>query len=289
MPLSRFFWASQRISRLIPDTFSLRNTEIIRARRKYAQVIAGLTLLFCGLTAVPGFAREQITLPPQALAFEPNQGQVGDDTAFLARGKGYLLYLRPTEATLALKSPSARGTTKVLRLRLLGATSRAKTLGQVPLPGHHNYYIGNDPARWHTHIPTYAKVAATGVYPGIDMVYYGKDGMLEYDFMVAAGADPRAIRLGFDGVDKLEVNRHGELLISVGKAQLVQHPPYAYQNIGDKRLPVSARYAVRGRTVTLALGDYAHQRPLIIDPALSYSSFLGGSDNDEAQAVAVDG
>ena len=227
--------------------------------------------------------------PTAAPGLRAQSGAGGQRCGVSRPGQGYLLYLRPTEAILALKSPSpAAATAKPIRLRLLGAKGHPGIAGQDRLPGHRNYYIGNDPARWHTRVPTYVRVAATGVYPGIDMVYYGKDGKLEYDFRVAAGADPRAIRLGFDGVDKLEVNHKGELLLTAGKARLVQHAPYAYQNIGSKQVAVTARYALRGRTVTLALGDYDHRRPLIIDPALSYSSYLGGSGKDEAQAVAVD-
>lgn len=290
MPSSLSPWVSRRIARQIPDPPPSRDPLRVPARRKRPPLFVGISLLLSGLAIGPSFAGEQLTLPPKTLAFEPNQGQADRSVEFLARGKGYLLYLRPTEAVLALKSPSptAAGTPKPLRMRLLGATAKAKTAGQAHLPGRHNYYVGNDPARWHTNIPTFAKVVATGVYPGVDLVYYGKEGMLEYDFMVAAGADPRAIRLGFDGADKLRVNHKGELLITAGKAQLVQHPPYAYQNIADKRVPVAARYALRGRTVSLDLGDYDHHRPLIIDPALSYSSYLGGSSDDKAQAVAVD-
>jgi hypothetical protein len=288
-PLSS--WVFQRKSRPSPVPPPSPYAVKPPVRHRFDRLVAaGMTLMLCGLASGPGFAREQLTLTPQPLTFEPNLGQTGAAATFLARGKGYILYLRPTEAILALKAPSqAVGKTKRIRMHLLGAAAHARTVGQAPLPGRHNYYVGNNPALWRIGIPTYAKVAATGVYPGIDMVYYGKEGLLEYDFMVAAGADPRAIRLGFDGADKLRVNRKGELLITTGKAQLIQHAPYAYQDIAGKRVPVSARYTLHKRIVSLALGGYDRNHPLIIDPALSYSSYLGGSSNDKAQAVAVDG
>ena len=290
MPSPLYSWVFLRISRPTLPHPPLRKAVKTSLHHGYIHFLTGMAFFLCGLISLPSSAAEQITLPTQALAFEPNQGQAGgNNVEFLARGKGYLLYLRPTEAVLALKSPSsAAGNPKPLRMRLLGAAAHAKTVGQTPLPGRHNYYVGNDPARWHTNIPTYGKVAATEVYPGIDMVYYGKEGLLEYDFNVAAGGDPRDIRLGFDGADKLQVNPKGELLISAGKAQLIQHAPYAYQDIAGKRVPVSARYTLHKHIVSLALGDYDHRHPLIIDPALSYSSYLGGRGNDKAQAVAVD-
>ncbi len=252
--------------------------------------ISGIALILGYLFSGAGFA-QKYDIPLQNLAFEPNQGQLLSGKAdFLARGKGYLLYLRPTEAILALKGPlSGPSHKKPLRMHLLGAATHAITAGLDPLPGRHNYYIGNDPAHWHTDIPTYAKVAASGVYPGIDLVYYGREGMLEYDFKVAAGIDPRIIRLGFDGADKLKVNPAGELIIKAGEAQLIQHAPYAYQDIAGKRVAVTARYALRpGGKIGFALGDYDRRYPLIIDPALSYSSYLGGSNEDKALAVATD-
>ena len=284
-----YSWVFQQISSLSHTPPPLPQAVKSSVRHRHTHLVAGLALVLCALASGPSFAREQLTLPTQPLAFEPDQGQAGGNAEFLARGNGYLLYLRPTEAILALKNTSSgTGRLKPLHMRLLGATPRAKIAGLAPLPGRHNYYVGNNPARWHTNIPTYGKVTATGVYPGIDMVYYGKEGLLEYDFMVAAGADPRLIRLGFGGADKLQVSAKGELLITAGKAQLVQHAPYAYQNIADQQIPVAARYTLHGRTVSLALGDYDHRRPLIIDPALSYSSYLGGSGDDKALAVATD-
>ena len=289
MPLSFHPWISHSIHQLA-FLATARHNQKSSPQGSQLRLTAGFVLLLAGLViATSSVAGTQSILPAQNLAFEPNQGQAHGNVAFLARGKGYLIYLRPTEAVVALRSPSpGSATPKPLRMRLLNTAAHPAIAGESTLPGHHNYYVGNDPTHWHTNIPTYAKVAATGVYPGIDMVYYGKEGQLEYDFMVAAGADPRAIRMRFDGADKLQITRQGELLITTGKARLIQHPPYAYQRLGNKQVPVTARYILKGRTVSLDLGAYDRKRPLVIDPALTYSSYLGGPGDDVAQAVAVD-
>jgi hypothetical protein len=225
-------------------------------------------------------------LPAQPLAFEANQGQSAAEVAYLARGPGYLLYLTPTEAVLDL--PDAGTVGRVLRMGLVGAAAHPRITAMAPLPGKHNYYIGDDPARWRTDIPTYGEVAYAGVYPGIDLLYHGHNGMLEYDFHIAPGADPAAVGLRFTGADRLAVNGDGDLVITVGGAQVVHHAPYAYQTLGDTRHAVAARYVIHGEAVAFQVGDYDTGRPLVIDPALNYSSFLGGSSDDEAYAVKAD-
>ena len=245
-----------------------------------------LTLLACFTVAAAHAMQPPLKLAPQPLAFEPNQGQTSDQVAYVARGKGYILFLEPTEAVLSLKTPSAP---KVLRMRLLDASPQARIQGNAALPGRHNYYIGNDPKRWHTGIPTYGKVLSKGVYPGIDMIYHGKEGRLEYDFMVAPHADPHAIRLAFAGDDSMAVNAQGDLILKVGGERVVHRAPYAYQTIHGTEVPVDAAYAIKGKTVSIKLGHYDTTKPLIIDPALIYASYLGGTGDDEARAIAVDG
>src|SRR5258708_6676700 len=142
------------------------------------------------------------------LAFELNQGQVptsgeGAAVRFLARGKGYSLYLTPQKAILSLRQ-KASGPAKELHLNLEGANPKALAEGLETLPGVSNYYIGNDPSHWHANVPLYAKVKIKDAYPGIDMVYYGNQGKLEYDFIVKPGADPSAIRLAFGGTEGME-------------------------------------------------------------------------------------
>src|SRR2546430_4743264 len=162
------------------------------------------------------------------LHFEANRGQTHRDVRFLARGAGYSLFLTPTEAVLTLikpeplaRQPAARGSSRprgpvtgvVLRMTLAGANPDPRVTGLEELPGKANYFIGNDPAKWRTNVPTYAKVRYREVYPGIDLVYYGNQRQLEYDFVVAPGADPKRIVLGFQGAERLEINAEGEFVL----------------------------------------------------------------------------
>ncbi|MGA7359234.1 MAG: hypothetical protein WBW70_10290, partial [Candidatus Sulfotelmatobacter sp.] len=154
------------------------------------------------------------------LIFEPNQGQADSSVKFVSRGSGYSLYLDPTGAVLAMQtarpaSPGHSGPRRSLesvRMRLVGANPAAPVTGSDLLPGRSNYFIGNDPKNWHTGIPQFAGVHYQSVYPGIDLVFYGSQGRLEYDFKVAAGADPSQAELQFDGATKLELSG-GDLIL----------------------------------------------------------------------------
>ncbi len=150
-----------------------------------------------------------------------------------------------------------------------------------------NYFIGNDPSRWRSGVPSYDKVRAAGVYPGIDVVYHGHERKLEYDFVVAPGADPGRIRLSFEGADKLTIDAAGNLLISTRLGDITHHKPLAYQEINGERRRVPAAYSIRHGAVELALGNWDRERVLVIDPTLDYSTFLGGSSDDFGTAIAV--
>ena len=161
--------------------------------------------------------------------------------------------------------------------------------GAEALPGLTHYYRGNDPGAWATNVPTFGRVRATGIYPGIDLEYYGRGRQLEYDFLVAPGADPSQIVLTFDGVDQATLDATGDLLLQVGTRTIRQHRPVAYQSIGDGRRAVRAAYRLVGsQQAAIELGDYDRERPLIIDPVLAYSSYFGGSGDDAVRAIAVD-
>ena len=241
------------------------------------------------------------------LGFEDNQGQTDSRVRFLSRGVGYSLFLTPTEAVLALRKgrtekPERRfagsklagesskvGAQAVLRMQLAGGNTRAGMIGLDELPGKSNYFIGNDPAQWRTNVPNYRKVAARGVYPGIDLVYYGSQRRLEYDFVIAAGADPRAIRLAFEGANHLRIDSQGSLIASVQGGEVSFERPIAYQEApGGAKQPVVARYVIKGRrSVGFEVGKHDPGRSLIIDPTLAYSTYLGGSSIDGANAIAV--
>src|SRR5258706_829084 len=237
------------------------------------------------------------------LQFEANRGQTHKDVRFLSRGPGYSLYLTGAEAVLvltntnadakrstqALSKAKAQPKSVALRMSLLGAARKPQVTGLDELPGKANSFIGKDRSQWRTNVPTYAKVQYHDVYPGIDLVYYGNQRQLEYDFVVAPGADPKKIVLGFKGTDKLEIDAEGDLVLHASGGDVRQHKPIIYQEIDRVRQEIDGRYVIKsGKRVGLQLAAYDTSRPLIVDPVLSYSTFLGGGGNDIARSVAAD-
>ena len=238
-------------------------------------------------------ARTEPALPPLItdsygklpLSFEANRGQTARQVKFLARGPGYTLFLTGDAAVLSLRRQKANA---VLRMKLQGANARASVTGADALTGKSNYFIGGDSRQWRTNVPTYAGVKYAAVYPGIDLVYHGNQRLLEYDFLVAPGADPRVIGIRFQGARKLTVNREGELVIGLGGSELIEHAPVVYQELGGQRQTVAGRYVLRGRgSVGFSVAKYDRSQPLVIDPTLAYSTALGGS-LDTIAGVAVD-
>ena len=227
------------------------------------------------------------------LSFEANVGQAEGDVDFLARGSGYTLFLKSAEAVLALRQAAParpeRPSGAVLRMQLSGADPYAAVTGALRLLGKANYFIGNDPTRWRTDVSTYGRVLYKDIYPGIDLAYYGDQGQLEYDFLVAPGTDPSVIGLRYAGVDTMEVDSHGDLILKVAGAEIRQRKPLIYQENGDIRREVAGGYSIRGRDeIKFAVGTYDLSRPLVIDPVLVYSTYLGGSVQDEGHGIAVD-
>lgn len=243
------------------------------------------------------------------LQFMANAGQADAQIKFSAQGQGYGLYLKPSEALLTLsKLPprnSDRGAaadsgglgekpayrpiqTSELHLRLKDATTAPSMSGLDELPGKVNYLIGNNPDKWRTNIATYKKVLYKDVYPGIDLLYYGNQGHLEYDFVVGAGSNPRRIEMVFGGVEDIRTDENGDLLLSTPAGEIRQRKPLAYQESGGVHREVAANYHVKGERISFELGDYDHTRPLVIDPVLVYSTLLGGSGYEEGRAIAVD-
>ena len=226
------------------------------------------------------------------LIFEPNQGQSDPEVKFLAHGGGYGIFLTDKQAVLTLRH-SAAGTQRsvpqasVVRMMLEGASANSVVSGSEELPGKSNYFIGNDPAKWHTDIPQFARVRYREVYPGIDLVYYGKQGQLEYDFEVGSGGDPGQVILRFQGAGNLVISRDGDLVLGVGDGHVTLQAPRIYQRFGDEERKVDGRFELRGKDqVGFALGAYDQGRTLVIDPVLTYSTYLGGS-GDEACTVIL--
>jgi uncharacterized protein (TIGR03437 family) len=237
------------------------------------------------------------------LAFEPNAGQTAPEVRFLTRGRGMTTFFTDTEAVMVLRKSQQRsreafhrlGTPPkveqtVIRMKLEGATKLRQAVGLEELPGVSNYFIGNDPKKWRTDLPHYARVRYEGVYPGIDLVWYGNQRQLEYDFVVAPGADPRQIQVAYEGANSVGVGKGGELVLRTALGEVRQQRPRVYQEIGGKRVEVAARYALVARNqVRFELAQYDRKRELRIDPlVLVYSTYLGGSGEEWGEAIAVD-
>jgi len=222
------------------------------------------------------------------LSFEPNEKQTNSaNVKFLARGDGYILFLTGNDAVFSMRKSAQSGT--VMRMSLLGANKNPSFSGMEELPGKSNYIIGNKPELWHTNIPTYRKVAEHNIYPGIDLVYYGTQRQLEYDFVIAPGVSPNKIQIAFQGPNNIHKNTNGDLVLSAaGNEDMVLHKPVAYQQIGSEKQLVAANYVLNGKDgVAFAIGNYDRSRTLIVDPILAYSTYLGGSGIDGANAIAI--
>jgi centrosomal CEP192-like protein/beta-propeller repeat-containing protein len=243
------------------------------------------------------------------LTFEENLGQTDARVKFLARGSGYTVFLSEDEiATLRLAASSddpvgslrgsARSSTSArpakysdaaVQLSLLGANQHARIEGNDLQPGRSNYFIGNDPTRWQRNVPHYARVKYEGVYPGVDLVYYGHQGQLESDYILAPGADPAQIGLQIKGAGAVKLDSQGALVLSTAAGDVVLHKPFAYQETGEGRREVAANFVQHGPyLVGFHVAPYDTRQPLIIDPVVVYSTYLGGSGREAANGIAVD-
>jgi len=263
------------------------------------------------------------------MSFEANRGQSAEPVRFLARGDGYGLFLTGKEAVLTLRTPASKGAparlhpygvsyppsgslsggsaatmsetqarsdgdlgrwkTDVVRMQLAGANAAVEPVGVDRLPGSSNYFFGNDPAKWHNDIPNFGKVRYAGVYPGVDLVYYGNQRQLEYDFVVAPGANSKPIRLRFAGARELKLDGDGNLAIVATNGSIAFRKPMVYQNVNGARIPIAGRFQLLANNeVGFSLGNYDHSTPLVIDPVLSYSTYFGGTDAEFVVAVTSD-
>ncbi len=238
------------------------------------------------------------------LRFEANLGQTDSRVKFVSRGADSALFLTATDAVLTLDEPSEHGDVAqnslhamqpvnrnrtALRMSLEGADTSAEVRGLASLPGKSNYFVGNDPRSWRTNVPVYSKVKYRSVYPGVDLVYYGSNRALEYDFVVAPRADPARIRLKLDGADGTSIATNGDLVMTTSAGEVRLARPHVFQREGHTQKPVDGGYFLASAgEVGLRLGPYDRNRELIIDPVLQYSTFLGGTNSDAAFAIAVD-
>ncbi|MFI5097235.1 MAG: SBBP repeat-containing protein [Candidatus Acidiferrales bacterium] len=235
------------------------------------------------------------------LSFEQNVGQTAQEVRFVSHGPGYELFLTPKEAVLALRAPvshdlsprhrfetaralreaSRARTMTAVRMRFEGANPTAQISGTNELLKKTNYFIGSDPRRWHADVPSYRRVKYAGIYPGVDVVFYGNRRQLEYDFVVAPGADPRAIRLDLEGARHLRISGRGDVVLSVPGGEVLLQKPVVYQIVRGERREIKGRYALgKNHEVTFSVPSYDRSEPLILDPVLNYSTYLGGSSDE---------
>ena len=223
------------------------------------------------------------------MAFEPNVGQSEDRVRYQARGRGYAVYVTDAEVVLALAGAPGAGGRDALRMRFVGAGA-PRLAAERELPGKSNYLMGADERQWHRDVPTFEAVRLAGVYDGIDAVLYGTQRQLEYDFVVAPGADPSRIRVRFEGHESAVVDESGELVLRMRDGEVRQHRPTVFQRDAAGTRRVVARAVLTGDgEIGFDLGEYDRTKPLVVDPAIVYGHYLGGGGGDDyAYAVAVD-
>ncbi len=267
-----------------------------------------------GTVTAAARGRIQASVAALPLAFEKNQGQTDAQVEYLARGNGYTLFLTANDAVFSLHSRSAsapssvrrgaalhsnsqqrtkkseKDSTAVIRMQLVGANSLAQVAASGLLPGKSNYFIGNEPSQWRSGVPHYARVSYQDVYPGVNLAYHGAERQTEFDFVVAAGANPAPIGFHFTGAQGLKTDDAGNLVIASAAGDVVLHKPVAYQEQNGARQTVDAQFALNASNVSFKLGTYDHNRELVIDPSVSYeySTYLGGAGADEGEAIAFD-
>ncbi|MGB2592707.1 MAG: SBBP repeat-containing protein, partial [Candidatus Acidiferrum sp.] len=247
------------------------------------------------------------------LSFESDvNGPVGQHW-FAAAGRGYRLSLFPQEAVLDLIAPSKNTVTNppltrhgrhshfavshsdslqaknhsTLHLTVVNGSPNAQISGLEELPGKTLYFEGKDSRKWRTSVRNYARVQYRGIYPGVDLLYYGNQHQLEYDFIVAPGANPDQIRLSVSGASRVELDRQGNLLLATEQGEVLLRKPVVYQQMDNTRREVASNFRVEGQEVSFAVGDYDRSRQLVIDPSLNYATYLGRSVNDKVNAIGL--
>lgn len=239
-------------------------------------------------TRAEKMANENLLKQTAALSFEANQGQAPAKTRFLVRKHQFAIGLSATHASMSMRNAQCQ-CSKNINLHFLGSNPEAQAIGDQLLDEKTNYLLGNDPQNFHTNIPHYARARFEQVYPGIDVVYYGDGGRLKYDIVVAPGTNPDVIKIRFDGVEKTKLDRDGTLLLNMPGGRIVQPKPLIYQTFNDQRRYVNGSYVIQGRNqIGFRLGAYDRNQPLVIDPVLIFSTYLGGAGSEEGAGVATD-
>ncbi len=262
-------------------------------------------------------ARVNASYAALPVAFEPNVGQTDAQVKYLARGQGYSLFLSSTAAYFAVpdsaqpsprkryapqvtaadamrrREPREPARTASIEMEILGSNAAPQIIAENKLPGVTNYILGRDPSKWHSGVPHYAQVRYRDVYPGVDIAYHGAsrgDNKFEFDFLINPGADAGSVALGFHGLKQVRTTPAGDLLLtSSGGGELHLHRPFAYQEKEGVRQRVEAGFVIHAKDhVSFALGNYDHSRQVVIDPTVTYSTYLGGSMEDDGNAITAD-
>ncbi|MGA8837344.1 MAG: SBBP repeat-containing protein, partial [Candidatus Sulfotelmatobacter sp.] len=294
----------------------------ISHRAAHASSPSSATSRSASQSTITPAARErlQATFAALPLAFEQNQGQTDPQVKYMARANGYKLYLTSSEAVFTLHKQGGDSEVRrmmmdrrigpaavkrmlqrragqkstalaaTVRMQLLGANPGVELAASDPQGGKVNYFIGNDPAKWRSNVPLFGQVSYRKIYPGIDLAFHGAGRQLEFDYLVAPGADAGSIALAFQGADKMSTNPAGDLVLTTAAGPVEIHRPVAYQQSNGARQKVDARFVMKkANEVAFAVGSYDHSRQLVIDPTVTYSTYFGGSSADYGLAIAVDG
>jgi hypothetical protein len=253
--------------------------------------------------------RVHASLDALPLAFEANQGQTDPQVKYMARGNGYTVFLTGSDTVFALHSSQANSSsaaarrgnvasrgatheediTAAISMKLVGGNRQPEISAASELPGHSNYFVGSDPSKWQQGVKQYAAVSYRDVYPGVNMAFHGQQRQLEFDFIVAPGANAAPISMGVTGAKRIATDGSGNLVLSSAAGNVLLHKPFAYQEKNGTREPVDARFMVEANNqVGFALGNYDRRRELVIDPSVGWSTYLGGTAEDDGYAIAVD-
>ena len=255
--------------------------------------LANFNLFAQQVSSDPSSAESNLEGVP--LVFEPNRGQAEDSAQFVSRGNGYTVFLATDKTELILpptrdvKGRGMKSELSVVTLEFLRANKRVRLEASDLLPGKSNYFIGKASSNWIAGVPQYARINLKSIYPGIDLVYYGNNGLLESDFVLSPGADPGVLGLRLSGADKISADVSGNILLQAGNGTVQLQKPTIYQELQGVRHIVEGKFILRAdNEVGFIVGDYDRTKPLVVDPVLSYSTLIGGNNSTQVQGVAVD-
>lgn len=228
--------------------------------------------------------KQDVKLP---LEFEENRGQFTSEVLYLARTSSHFVYLTRQGMTLGFSDSNRRGA--ALRMKFVDAAASASVAPEGRLQGVSNYFIGSDSSRWQRGVPHFGRIRYRSVWRGIDVVFHGRDQELEYDFAVSPGADPSAIRLTYANAGGLRIDASGALTIETGDGTVAQRLPEIYQEADGIRKAVRGSFVIEGdREVRFQVGTYDKRRTLVIDPTITFSTYIGGTGTVTVGGIAVD-